>query len=50
MPFMAAPWESFTSLAFVLLAIPIWLVQVKYREALGKRWDGKYIRYIYIYI
>ncbi|KAG2223906.1 hypothetical protein INT45_009358 [Circinella minor] len=41
MPFMAAPWESFTSLGFILLAIPIWLVQVKYREAIGKLWNGK---------
>ncbi|KAI8145060.1 amino acid/polyamine transporter I [Fennellomyces sp. T-0311] len=40
-PFMEAPYESLASLAFVLLAIPIWLVQVKFKEPLGKAWNSK---------
>lgn len=40
-PFIAAPIESLIALSFVLLAIPIWFVYVKYREALSKGWDRK---------
>ncbi|ORX47197.1 amino acid transporter [Hesseltinella vesiculosa] len=34
-PFVEAPFESLSALGFVLLAIPIWLLHVKYREAIN---------------
>ncbi|ORY99407.1 amino acid permease-domain-containing protein [Syncephalastrum racemosum] len=40
MPFVEAPFESLAALGFVVLPIPIWLIQVKYREALGRLWTG----------
>jgi amino acid transporter len=41
-PFIEAPIESLIALSFVLLAIPIWFVYVKYKETLSKGWNSKY--------
>lgn len=40
-PFIAAPTESAIALSMVLLAIPVWLVYVKFRSSLCKGWDSK---------
>lgn len=40
-PFIEAPFESLAAVGFVLLSIPIWLVCVKYREAIVNLWNGK---------
>ncbi|KAI8384318.1 amino acid permease-domain-containing protein [Radiomyces spectabilis] len=37
-PFIEAPFESLAALGFVLLAIPIWLIHVKYRQAIANFW------------
>ncbi|KAL1926192.1 hypothetical protein VTP01DRAFT_6057 [Rhizomucor pusillus] len=39
-PFIEAPFESLAAVGFVLLSIPIWLVCVKYREAIVNLWNG----------
>ncbi|KAI7870117.1 amino acid/polyamine transporter I [Spinellus fusiger] len=41
MPFIEAPFESLCAIGFVLLAIPIWLVHVKYGHAILHRGSGK---------
>lgn len=41
MPFIEAPVESAISAAAILSAFPVWLVQVKYRDAIGRIWTGK---------
>lgn len=41
MPFVEAPVESAISAAAILSAFPVWLVQVKYRDAIGRIWTGK---------
>lgn len=40
-PFIEAPTESAIALGIVLLAIPIWLIHVKFRSAISKGWDSK---------
>ncbi|CDH54277.1 l-methionine transporter [Lichtheimia corymbifera JMRC:FSU:9682] len=40
MPFVEAPVESAISAAAILSAFPVWLVQVKYRDAIGRIWTG----------
>ncbi|KAF7732296.1 hypothetical protein EC973_005192 [Apophysomyces ossiformis] len=39
-PFIAAPYESLTAIGFTLLAIPVWLVHVRYRERLCCLWTN----------
>jgi amino acid transporter len=41
MPFIEAPMESFAALGFTALAVPFWLVRVKYGEQVGLFWEGK---------
>ncbi|KAL0085793.1 L-methionine transporter [Phycomyces blakesleeanus] len=38
MPFIEAPFESLAAIGFVVLAIPIWLLQVKYKQKLAGLW------------
>lgn len=40
-PFLEAPFESLSALGFVLLAVPIWLVNVKYRPVIVSLWNSK---------
>ncbi|KAI8342113.1 amino acid/polyamine transporter I [Chlamydoabsidia padenii] len=40
-PFLEAPYESLSAIGFVLLAIPIWLINVKYRSAIVSYWNSK---------
>ncbi|CAO3685773.1 unnamed protein product [Umbelopsis ramanniana] len=40
MPFIEAPMESFAALGFTALAVPFWLVRVKYGEQVGLLWEG----------
>ncbi|KAI8881070.1 amino acid transporter [Backusella circina FSU 941] len=40
-PFIEAPIESLVALCSVLVAIPLWFVQVKYKEALHAGWNSK---------
>lgn len=42
-PFIEAPIESLIALSVVLFAIPIWFAHVKYKEAIAKGWNSKYI-------
>jgi hypothetical protein len=40
-PFIEAPIESVIALGMVLLAIPVWLIYVKFRSNLCRGWDSK---------
>jgi amino acid transporter len=46
MPFIEAPLESFAALGFTALAIPVWLVRVKYGEQVEQFWEGKHFSII----
>ncbi|CEP14274.1 hypothetical protein [Parasitella parasitica] len=39
-PFIEAPIESAIALGIVLLAVPVWLVHVKFRAAIARGWDS----------
>ncbi|KAG0182970.1 hypothetical protein DFQ29_001114 [Apophysomyces sp. BC1021] len=39
-PFIAAPYESLAAIGFVFLAIPIWLVHVRFRQNIFNSWTN----------